>query len=125
MQNQETGDIFMGELAAKSSPTDKELPKYLCHKIVWALKIADVKRGQLADGTGEIVPADEGYRSFRVSRAYMLKHDPQPGCYYVLYGEGYKSFSPAAAFESGYTRLGGMGGVPLVLSGAGAGRLPG
>ncbi len=105
MQSQETGDIFMGDLEAQKLPGNKELPRYQSHKQVWALKIAEVKRGQLSDGSGEIVPVDEGYRSFRVDRAYMLKHDPQPGGYYVLYADGYKSFSPAEAFEGGYTRI--------------------
>jgi hypothetical protein len=27
------------------------------------------------------------------------------GGYYVVYEDGYKSFSPASAFENGYTRL--------------------
>ena len=35
----------------------------------------------------------------------MLKHQPTVGGYYVVYKDGYKSFSPADAFESGYTRV--------------------
>ena len=30
---------------------------------------------------------------------------PEVGGYYVVYEDGYKSFSPAGAFESGYTPL--------------------
>jgi hypothetical protein len=30
---------------------------------------------------------------------------PQPGGYFVVYKDGYKSFSPAKAFEEGYTRI--------------------
>ena len=33
------------------------------------------------------------------------KHDPQAGGYYVVYADGYQSFSPAQAFEEGYTRI--------------------
>lgn len=102
MQNTETGEIYLA--TPSSTPAaQRELPRYRSHKEVWALKIAEVKRGQLADGSAEIVPSDEGYQSFRVDRAYVLKHDPQPGGYYVLYGDGYRSFSPAEPFEAGYT----------------------
>jgi hypothetical protein len=34
-----------------------------------------------------------------------MKHSPEAGGYYVQYKDGYTSFSPAEAFEEGYTRL--------------------
>lgn len=37
--------------------------------------------------------------------AYVQKHAPKAGGYFVAYEDGYKSWSPAEAFESGYTRL--------------------
>jgi hypothetical protein len=40
-----------------------------------------------------------------VSRAYLAKHAPVIGGSYVRYEDGYESFSPAAAFESGYTKV--------------------
>jgi hypothetical protein len=85
--------------------TDREMPKYRSHKEVWALKIKDV----LCDPgktEGAIIPEEEGFASIPVSVEYMEKHDPQPGGYYVVYPDGYKSWSPAKAFESGYTRVG-------------------
>lgn len=86
-----------------------EMPKYQSHKEVWALKIADIRddtpSGQESDGSRTIVPADEGYAPFQVNRAYMQKHEPQAGGYYVVYQDGYKSWSPAEVFESGYTRI--------------------
>ena len=30
---------------------------------------------------------------------------PRVGGYYVVYADGYKSFSPATAFEEGYTKI--------------------
>ena len=36
---------------------------------------------------------------------YVKKHNPQAGGYYVVYEDGYKSWSPAEAFESGYTKM--------------------
>src|SRR3990167_8922498 len=85
------------------------MPLYKCHKEVWALKIADViaptQPGNESDGSRIIVPADQGYASFRVPHDYVRKHNPQAGGYYVVYRDGYKSFSPAEAFEEGYTRV--------------------
>lgn len=79
-----------------------EMPKYKSHKEVWALKIKMIGTNQ-ADGSGLITPEDAGYAAFEVSAEYLEKHKPHPGGYYVVYADGYKSFSPAEAFESGYT----------------------
>lgn len=57
------------------------------------------------DGSAIITPIEEGYGPFKVDSAYMRKHKPQAGGYYVLYKDGYTSFSPADAFEDGYTRI--------------------
>ena len=50
-------------------------------------------------------PDEEGYDKVPMSPEYVAKHKPEVGGYYVVYEDGYKSFSPAGAFESGYTRL--------------------
>jgi hypothetical protein len=76
------------------------MPKYQCHKTVHALKIKSVE--SVPTGIGRIYPEDTRYAPFVVPPDFMLKHDPQPGGYYVVYDDGYKSFSPAEAFESGY-----------------------
>ena len=89
----------------------REMPRYRSRKEVHALKIAAIVRdgeGELnreTDGSAMITPAEEGYAPFRVDREYMRKHDPQVGGYYVLYAGGYSSWSPAEAFEEGYTKL--------------------
>jgi len=90
-----------------------EMPKYQSHKQVWALKIkAIVFDSELAketnretDGSATITPEEEGYAPFKVNHEYVRKHNPQVGGYYVVYKDGYKSFSPAEAFEEGYTKL--------------------
>ncbi len=79
-----------------------EMPKYNCHKQVWALKIASI--GLREDGGASIFPVEEGYDYFVVSADYMKKHNPQPGGYFVRYKDGYESFSPADAFEEGYVK---------------------
>ncbi len=80
----------------------RELPRYKSHKIVHALKIKGVV---IEDGIVWIVPDDKEYAAFEVDKAYYDKHKPQSGGYYVVYEDGYKSWSPADAFESGYTRV--------------------
>lgn len=90
------------------------MPKYQCHKKVWALKIAEIEfEGAITDDEGRrvvggavIIPYNEGnktYESFKVDAEYVSKHNPRPGGYYVVYEGGYKSYSPAEPFESGYT----------------------
>lgn len=82
-----------------------EMPRYQCHKKVWALKIARIDYPTKTGGA-IIHPADEGYAAFAVSADYVRRHHPLAGGYYVVYeGDGYKSYSPAQAFEAGYTRL--------------------
>jgi hypothetical protein len=90
-----------------------EMPKYQSHKKVWALKIKEIvfdhdlasKENRETDGSATITPEEDGYASFKVDHAYCRKHGPKAGGYYVVYEDGYKSWSPAEAFESGYTKL--------------------
>lgn len=79
-----------------------EMPRYVSHKKVWALKIAAITCGE--QGGVCFQPADEGYGKVPLTPEYVAKHKPEVGGYYVVYEDGYKSFSPAGAFESGYTR---------------------
>ncbi len=81
----------------------KEMPRYTCHKEVWALKIEAIKL--VEDGGALITPADEGYADLKVSVEYLSKHEPRVGGYYVVYKGGYKSYSPADVFEEGYSLL--------------------
>lgn len=89
-----------------------ELPKYNCHKQVWALKIKDIKRysflkdpitGNKPANHATIFPENTRYAPFEVDEAYLNKHNPQIGGYYVQYKDGYQSFSPAKEFEDGYS----------------------
>lgn len=90
-----------------------QMPRYRSHKEVYALKIAAIQRdsdvaraeGRETDGSAIITPTDAGFAPFAVDAAYLRKHDPQVGGYYVQYADGYTSFSPAAPFEEGYTRI--------------------
>ncbi len=84
---------------------ERELPKYQSHKKVWALKIAELKPRTPDDGTLLMTPVEEGYQPVFLDAEYVAKHKPQEGGYYVVYHDGYRSWSPAEAFESGYTRI--------------------
>ncbi|MEE8489963.1 MAG: hypothetical protein V3S43_06470 [Acidimicrobiia bacterium] len=79
-----------------------EMPRYKCHKEVRALKIDKI----IIEGGGGalITPLDEGFAPFRVGKDYVERHRPIAGGYYVVYKDGYKSFSPAEPFEEGYVR---------------------
>lgn len=100
------------EIRIRSLEAQIEMPRYKCHKEVHALKIeriqldADTARveGRETDGSARLF-VEPPYAPFRVDSAYVRKHNPQAGGYYVIYDDGYASFSPAGPFESGYTRI--------------------
>jgi hypothetical protein len=75
-----------------------EMPRYQSHKKVWALRIQGIVGHKLHF-------FDEGYAPIEVEPILFARYQPQPGDYYVVYEDGYKSFSPAAAFERGYSRI--------------------
>lgn len=97
----------------------KELPRYRCHKVVMALKIREVicldqPDPDASDSVRDaflnipkaiLVPEDGRFQSLPVSEDWFRNHDPKPGGYYVLYEDSYSSFSPAEAFEKGYTLI--------------------
>lgn len=87
-----------------AAQTAREMPRYKCHKEVWALKINEITHKPT--GIIEVTPIDDGYANILVPRWWFDKHEPKPGGYYVQYADGYKSYSPAKAFEEGYTRIG-------------------
>ncbi len=117
--------------AADEGGMSREMPRYKCHKEVWALKIAKIEpiydkrptiaelerildsnaEGPVLEAAGRLIggfmvtPADEGYAPFEVGFDYVNRHKPEAGGYFVVYTDGYKSYSPAKAFEEGYTRI--------------------
>ena len=84
-----------------------EMPRYECHKKVHALKLKSVIIGQ--DGTADVQPEGHHYAPFHVTDlevagrlANATAEDPG---YYVVYEDGYVSWSPTKAFEEGYKRI--------------------
>ena len=111
----------------------REMPKYQSHKQVWALKIKTVAvhaSGDTAVSDAEfqatdafqgahLITVEDGYAPFHVSADWFRKHKPEAGGYYVVYEDGYKSYSPASAFEaqkghgrSWVSKISGMGCPP-------------
>jgi hypothetical protein len=86
------------------SDAQREMPRYKCHKVVWALKIAAMEFGQ--DGSATIVPSDDGYAKFTTKPNFRDRFNGSDDTgYFVVYEGGYQSWSPTKAFEDGYTKL--------------------
>lgn len=81
-----------------------ELPRYKCHKEVRAFQIRCIRFVPESDGGNAILDGASPMQ-VQVTAEYMKKHRPQIGGYYVLYQDGYQSFSPGDVFEDGYARV--------------------
>ena len=85
-----------------------EMPRYKCHKEVRALHIRSIwpdLAGSALLWFYEDGPNGEEWPAVSVTGEWLAKHMPHDGGYYVLYDDNYSSFSPAKAFEEGYTRI--------------------
>ena len=71
----------------------------------WNVDLAKAEEGRETDGSATITPEEDGYAPFKVDCDYVRKHQPKAGGYFVVYKDGYKSWSPAEAFEDGYTKI--------------------
>ena len=84
---------------------ERQLPKYRSHKEVWALKLVGVATH--SDGSATLVPEDNRYATFVIDSGWAERfHGSKDDYgYYVVYSDGYTSWSPTKAFEEGYTKL--------------------
>lgn len=78
-------------------------PSQHAAKEVSAFKIGGIARRDDMTVLSDAAREDPTY--VLVDHAWMLRHKPVIGGYYVVYEDGYASFSPVAAFEAGYTRI--------------------
>ena len=88
----------------------KEMPQYRCHKVVRAAKITGLSTDDSIWATktpNEVVEITLGeIQGVWVTTAqWCREHKAQIGGYLVQYEDGYRSYSPAKAFEEGYTKL--------------------
>jgi hypothetical protein len=87
------------------------MQRYKCHKEVKAVKIHFIDLNHENSGAF-ISPEDPGMDRIEVSAEWLNKHQPQAGGYFVRYDDGYTSYSPAEAFEGGYTLISGDAAEP-------------
>jgi len=78
--------------------TARGMKKYRCHKVVSAAKITNIDN-EISSLTLE------GTHGWIMDRLWFAKHQPEVGGYFVRYEDGYRSYSPAEAFEAGYTLI--------------------
>ena len=106
---------------------EKMLPKYKCHKEVQAAEIVGVYiyseagKGYKANHAvlrvkfpSPEIDKDIEWSYIHVPLSYIDRHNPKPGGYYVLYEDGYQSYSPAKPFEDGYTFINPFGREAIV-----------
>jgi hypothetical protein len=80
------------------------LPRYISHKEVEAVKIRSVEYSAVS--SSYIINAVEpGIEPIKVPKEWQDKHGAKAGGYFVRYRDGYESYSPARAFEEGYTAV--------------------
>lgn len=83
--------------------TDVQLPAYRSHKIVRAARITEFRANGIPDAP-TLVLGEVG-AVVDLLPDWHAKHQPHVGGFYVVYEDGYMSFSPAKAFEEGYTLM--------------------
>lgn len=96
-------DLAKGDDTTVIAVNGVPLPRYKCHKEVNAVKIINIV--PLAGGGAELWFDDAAVLD--VDQRYLDQHKPQVSGYFVVYDDGYQSWSPADAFESGYTLMSG------------------
>lgn len=88
----------------------RQMPRYRCHKEVWALEIESV---DTRTGAWVLRFKDHAFAPREVTGQWFRKHVRDAaeadgglsGGYFVVYADGYESWSPKAAFEEGYAKL--------------------
>lgn len=84
------------------SPEDLKaaLPRWRSHKVVQAARILEVRPLPLRF---RLDVGDDFEQRWFQPKALSTTVAPEPGWWLVLYDDGYISFSPAKAFEEGYS----------------------
>lgn len=107
--------VFSREALQRAILSVEAMPLYQSHKRVRALKIKQVIKHPHPDPQHDRAKFEEsselagvhlcfeGAAPLYVTPEWYRRHEPQAGGYYVVYEDGYASFSPAKAFEESYT----------------------
>lgn len=82
---------------------DKILKTYTCHKTVQAGEITEVGN-YFTNAEGNLVRTVvlDGELSLALPDELFKRYVPVPGDFFVVYADGYRSFSPRKAFLDGY-----------------------
>jgi hypothetical protein len=78
--------------------------RYQCHKVVIASKIESIVELTSGGRVGWYLECGATIAP-EVVAELTKRGAPKVGDYYVRYEDGYQSWSPAKAFEEGYSRL--------------------
>jgi hypothetical protein len=81
-----------------------QMPRYVSHKTVHALELKEPPLRDMETGNWVLQFADAGCASVLAPDEMFSRYKPVVGDFYVVYADGYKSFSPRKAFLEGYTR---------------------
>jgi hypothetical protein len=89
-----------------SDDATKHWPKYRSHKVVQAAKIVSIHH-DLGEGPYFlwVDPGTGNLEKFTPTELKMLDH-AEVGGYAVVYEDGYRSITPKAPFDDGYTLIG-------------------
>jgi hypothetical protein len=84
-----------------------EIAQWRSHKIVRAGKVMAQQVEDTGEGIAILTVEDVNGAPCKVEVPdnFFARGAPSPGDYVVIYDDGYKSWSPAKAFEEGYTRI--------------------
>lgn len=84
-----------------------QLTKWRCHKIVRAGKITQLPMKDIPTGSWSVGIEDVNGATVPVEMPpdAFLRGLPMMGDYIIVYEDDYKSWSPAKAFEEGYTKV--------------------
>lgn len=100
------------EAGEQCPPKAEGLPRWKCHKEVWAgriLKWSSVPDdGAVGHKPEYVLSLDNGMEFFITENQFntqFFKQGDKDLGYLVVYRDGYTSWSPTEAFESGYTRV--------------------
>lgn len=85
------------------------MKRWQCHKVVSAARILSITRTR-EDGARLLLLATEhlepgSHDLVEVTPEWIDQRSAYAGGYYIVYDDGYTSYSPAPPFEAGYTPL--------------------
>lgn len=81
------------------------VPTFQSHKQVRAARIEAIAPVDAHSNEGFLLSLHNIAEPFQVSFDWQSKHAAGGGGYVVFYADGYVSYSPADAFEGGYTAV--------------------